>query len=99
VTGNIYSLSLEGALTAGPATPIPVGSALLKATGLDAVMKALEAAPPEVGQQAIPGIMMARGMAKPEGTDSYSWDIQMGTDGKITINGIDMSAMTGMGAQ
>ncbi|MCA0272201.1 MAG: YdgA family protein [Proteobacteria bacterium] len=99
VTGNIYSLSLEGAMTAGPAAPIPVGSALLKATGLDAVMKALEAAPPEVSQQAIPGIMMARGLAKPEGTDSYSWDIQMGADGKITVNGIDMSAMTGMGAQ
>lgn len=99
VTGNIYSLSLQGAMTAGPAAPIPVGSALIKATGLDAVMKALEAAPPEVSQQAIPGIMMARGMAKPEGTDSYSWDIQMGADGKITINGVDMSAMTGMGAQ
>ncbi|HQU67039.1 MAG TPA: hypothetical protein PLI43_02450 [Albidovulum sp.] len=99
VTGNIYSLSLQGAMTAGPAAPMPVGSALLKATGLDAVMKALETAPPEVSQQAIPVIMMARGMAKPEGTDSYSWDVQMGADGKFTINGVDMSAMTGMGAQ
>lgn len=99
VTGNIYSLSLQGAVTAGPAAPMPAGSALLKATGLDAVMKALEAAPPEVSQQAIPVIMMARGMAKPEGADSYSWDVQMGADGKFTINGVDMSAMTGMGAQ
>jgi hypothetical protein len=99
VTGNIYDLSLQGAVTAGPAAPVPVGSALIKAIGLDAVMKALEAAPPEVSQQAIPGIMMARGLAKTDGPDSYSWDIQMGADGKITINDIDLSAMTGMGAQ
>lgn len=100
ITGNIYDLSLQGAVTAGPAAPMPAGSALIKATGLDAVMKALEAAPPEVSQQAIPVIMMARGMAKPEGTDSYSWDIQMSADGKFTINGVDMSAMGGaMGAQ
>lgn len=98
VTGSIYSLSLEGAMTAGPAAPIPVGSALLKATGLDAVMTALQSAPPEVSQQAIPVIMMARGLAKTEGTDSYSWDVQMGADGKITVNGVDLSAMTGMGA-
>ncbi|MGL4279684.1 MAG: hypothetical protein ACRCS0_04900, partial [Albidovulum sp.] len=97
VTGSIYNLSLEGAMTAGPAQPIPVGAALIKATGLDAVMAALQSAPPEVSQQAIPGIMMARGLAKTDGPDSYSWDIQMSADGKFIVNGVDLSAMGGMG--
>jgi hypothetical protein len=42
--------------------------------------------------------MMARGLAKTEGDDSYSWAIEMGADGKISVNGMDMSAMGG-GAQ
>ncbi len=97
-SSDMYDVSVEGNMTAGPAMPMPVGSALVKVTGLDAVMAALQSAPPEVSQQAIPGIMMARGLAKTEGDDSYSWAIEMGADGKISVNGMDMSAMGG-GAQ
>jgi hypothetical protein len=98
ISSDMYNVSVEGDIKAGPAMPMPVGSAFVKVTGLDAVMTALQSAPPEVSQQAIPGIMMARGMAKNDGPDSYSWDIQMGEGGKVTVNGVDMSGMGG-GAQ
>lgn len=95
VSSDMYNLSLESDLKAGPAMPTPVGTAFIKVTGLDAVMSALQSAPPEVSQQAIPGIMMVRGLAKNDGPDSYSWAVEMGEDGKISVNGVDMSAMGG----
>jgi hypothetical protein len=98
VSSDMYNVSVESDLKAGPAMPMPVGSAFVKITGLDAVMTALQSAPPEVSQQAIPGIMMARGLAKNDGPDSYSWAIEMGEGGNISVNGVDMSAMGG-GAQ
>lgn len=98
VTADSYSLVAEGAVAAGPMSPMPVGSVHVAATGLDAVLRSLETAPPEVSQSAIPGIMMARGLAKPEGEDSYSWAIELSPDGKILVNGVDMSMMAG-GAQ
>ncbi len=98
VGSGMYDLSVTGNLSAGPAMPMPVGNALIEITGLDAVMDALQSAPPEVSQQAIPGIMMARGLAKPEGDDKYSWAIEMGEGGKVTVNGVDLSGMGG-GAQ
>lgn len=95
LSSDMYDIAIEGDMKAGPALPMPVGSALIKVTGLDAVMAALQSAPPEVSQQAIPGMMMARGLAKNDGPDSYSWTIEMAEGGKISVNGMDMSAMGG----
>ncbi len=95
ISSAMYNLSVESDLRAGPALPVPVGTAFVKITGLDAVMTALQSAPPEVSQQAIPGMMMARGLAKNDGPDSYSWQIEMAEGGNISVNGMDMSAMGG----
>jgi hypothetical protein len=95
VSSDMYNLTVESDMKAGPAMPTPVGTAFIKVTGLDAVMTALQSAPPEVSQQAIPGIMMVRGLAKNDGPDSYSWEVEMGEGGKISVNGVDMSAMGG----
>lgn len=95
ISSDMYTLSVDSDLKAGPALPMPVGTAVIKATGLDAVMTALQSAPPEVSQQAIPGMMMARGLAKNDGPDSYSWEVEMAEGGMISVNGMDMTAMGG----
>lgn len=95
LSSAMYDISIDGDMKVGPASPMPIGAALIKVTGLDAVMTALQSAPPEVSQQAIPGMMMARGLAKTDGPDSYSWTIEMAEGGKISVNGMDMSAMGG----
>ena len=95
---GMYGLTVDGKMAVGPMSPMPIGNAVIRANGLDAVMQALQSAPPEVSQQAIPGIMMARGLAKPEGDDSYSWTVETTAAGQILINGVDMAAMGG-GAQ
>ena len=48
VTGKLYDLDFEGRMTAGP-VGVPLGAATIRAKGLDDVMKALQAAPPEMG--------------------------------------------------
>lgn len=96
---GMYGLTVDGKMSVGPMTPMPIGNAVIRANGLDAVMQALQSAPPDVSQQAIPGIMMARGLAKQEGEDSYSWTVETTAAGQIMINGVDLSAMGGGGAQ
>ena len=92
---GMYGLTVDGKMAVGPMSPMPIGNAVIRANGPDAVMQALQSAPPEVSQQAIPGIMMARGLAKPEGDDSYSWTVETTAAGQILINGVDMAAMGG----
>ena len=94
-SSDMYGLTVDGKMSVGPMNPMPIGNAVIRANGLDAVMQALQSAPPEVSQQAIPGIMMARGLAKQEGDDSYSWTIETTAAGQILINGVDLSAMGG----
>ena len=94
-SSDMYGLTVDGKMSVGPMTPMPVGNAVIRVNGLDAVMQALQSAPPEVSQQAIPGIMMARGLAKQEGDDSYSWTVETTAAGQILINGVDLSAMGG----
>ena len=50
-------------MTAGP-VGVPVGIATIRAKGLEDVMKALQAAPPEMGGQAIAGLIAAKGLGK-----------------------------------
>ncbi len=63
------------------------------ATGLDDLVAAAQKNPDLA--QAVPFLIMARGMAKPEG-DHLVWQIV--SDGnKITVNGVDLSALGGGG--
>ena len=94
VTGKLYDLGFEGALTAGP-VGVPVGVATIKAKGLDEVMKVLQAAPPDVIGKAIPGLIAAKGMSKTEADGSLSWKIENTTSGSVLVNGIDVSKMGG----
>jgi hypothetical protein len=44
-------------------------------------------------KRALPMILLARGMARPQG-DRLLWDIAY-TKGHVTVNGTDLSALTG----
>jgi len=94
VTGKLYDLDFEGNMTAGP-VGVPLGVATVRAKGLDDVMKALQAAPPEMAGQAIPAVIAAKGMAKTEADGSLSWKIENTISGTVLINGIDISKMGG----
>ena len=90
-----YTLDYEGGFDAGPAR-MPEGRVTVGATGIDAALEALNAAPEDVRSGAVPGIMMLRGIAKPAGVGRFVWEIVMTPDGKVTVNGMDMSALANM---
>lgn len=92
ITAPIYGLTFEGAMSAGPAS-MPVGKATITATGATAVEQALTKAPPEVGQQGAMMLGMAQAMAKPGENGALIWELEMTADGKMLVNGTDMSAM------
>lgn len=89
-----YALQYEGAFDVGPDS-MPEGSVTIGATGLQAALEALNAAPENIRSGAVPGLMMLRGIARPSGSDAFSWKIGMTADGKILVNGLDMSALAG----
>ena len=94
ISSDIYALTYEGAMTAGPGG-MPVGKAKITMTGMDAVMAALQASPPEMGGQMLPILGMAQGMGKPGTDGALVWDIDASTPGKLLVNGADLSAMMG----
>ncbi|MFT3987709.1 hypothetical protein [Aestuariivirga sp.] len=92
ITSDAAVLSADGSMTAGPMSP-PMGSALVKLKGFDALMQAIQSAPPEMGlQQGVAMLIAAKGMAKPEG-DLLTWKIESKLPAGVTINGIDPSKM------
>ena len=90
VTSPLYTLTYEGAFSAGPATPMPVGKATVTATGLTAVEQALAAAPPEMSGQFIPVLQMATSMAKPGENGALVWELEATAAGGMLVNGTDM---------
>lgn len=67
------------------------GEAHLAATGLDDLMKQAHDDPDL--QQALPALVMLRGLAKPDG-DRLVWNVV--SDGpKLTVNGMDVSSLAG----
>lgn len=94
ITAEAYELTYEAAMTAGPGG-IPVGTAKVTMAGLDAVMAALQAGPPEMTGQITPMLGMAQGMAAPGENGALVWEIDASTPGTLLVNGVDMMAMMG----
>ncbi|WP_347310712.1 hypothetical protein [Defluviimonas sp. SAOS-178_SWC] len=90
----IYTLDIEGGFDAGPGR-LPEGSVTIGATGIEAVLEALSAAPEDIRAGAVPGLMMLRGIAKPAGVGRFAWVVEMTGEGKVLVNGLDMSALAG----
>lgn len=90
-----YRLTYQAALAAGPGQPAPVGTAKLTLVGIEAIQKALQSAPPELGGQAMMAVGMAGGMARPGADGELVWEIEMTEAGALLVNGVDMAAMMG----
>jgi hypothetical protein len=94
MTSNIAALSAEGSLRFGP-DALPSGAGRVTMTGMTAARQALTKAPPEIGMQMAPALGMAEGMAKAGENGALVWDLELTRDGKMLVNGADMSAIGG----
>lgn len=94
VTAPISALSAEGSLRFGPEV-MPSGKGRITMTGMTAARQALTKAPPEVGMQMNPALGMAEGMAKAGENGALYWDLELTRDGKVLVNGADLSAIGG----
>ncbi len=94
ISSELYSITYEGSSTINFAG-LPVVNAKVRMTGMDAVIAKLqqEAADP-TAQQGMAMLFAAKGISKADG-DGVVWDITMSPEGKMLVNGTDMSAMMG----
>ncbi len=93
ISNELYTLSWEGRMQAGPSMMVPTGTATVTATGLDAVMTSLQSAPPEVVMQILPVLGMAQGLAQPGPDGALVWEIDASAPGTLLINGMDLMGM------
>lgn len=99
ILAQAFRLNAQGGMSVGPAAP-PTGQALLRMTGLDQLMAAMQSAPPEMGlKDSTPALLLIKGLAKQEPDGTLSWAIEATPTGAITVNGNDLSQMMGGGAQ
>jgi hypothetical protein len=95
IAAPLYSFDYE-AVTDISFAGLPTVTAKVSMTGMEAVIAQLQqAAADPTAQQAMAGLFAAKGIGKVDG-DKTVWDITMGADGKLFVNGTDISAMTGM---
>lgn len=83
------ALTWQGSLRAGPAMPMPTGSAVVTLAGMDVVTAALQASP-DGGAQVLPMLGMAQAMAKPGADGALVWEIDAATPGSLKVNGTEM---------
>ena len=95
IIAKIFNLKAEGSMTTGPMA-MPAGQATVMLRGLDAIMTALQASPPEMGmQQMAPMVIIAKGMAKTEADGALTWKIESTPQGGVLVNGVDVTKMGG----
>ena len=93
LANDIYNLKADATLDVGPAAQ-PTGKAKISMKGLDEIMKAVQAAPPEAGlQDASAVIIVAKGLAKTESDGTMTWNVESTPDGKIMVNGTDVNTI------
>lgn len=76
----------------------PTGKATIRMTGMDAVLAKVQgaAATDPMAQQAMGGLVAAKGFGKAEADGSLVWVVDVAAPNKVMINGVDMSAFMGM---
>lgn len=99
VVAPLYQLDFEGAMNVTVDGAPPTGQGTVKATGMDAVIEALNKGPAEVAQNVGPVLAMARGIAKTGGVGELVWKLDGTTPGTFKINDLDLSAMGAMMGQ
>jgi hypothetical protein len=78
----------EGVIRYAPGKP--TGSMTLRMRGFDKTMAAVKALGPEISGKALPGLAMAKGLAKSEPDGSLSWIVELGDDRSIKVNGLPL---------
>lgn len=97
VVAPLYTLDFEGSATIPTnGLTLPSGMGTVKATGMDAVIEAVNRGPAEVGQNVGMALSMARGIAKPGGVGELIWKLDGTVPGTFKINDLDLSALSGM---
>ncbi len=86
-----YAVTWEGSLEAGPATDVPAFRARVSLKGIDAVLKALNAAPDDMKLPAMMGLGAMRGIATRGEDGALAWEIDGSTPGQVLVNGMDIS--------
>ncbi len=89
VKNAAYNLTYVGAMRAGM-DGMPTGTAKITFAGIDAIMAALQAAPPEMTGQVLPVLGMAQAMGQPGAAGELVWDIDASAPGSLKVNGMDM---------
>ena len=93
LSNDLYTITVDSTMSAGPAA-MPSGKAHVTIKGMDEIMKAVQAAPPEANlQQGSALIIVAKGLAKTESDGSLSWDVESTADGKVLVNGTDVNKL------
>lgn len=86
-----YRLTYEGAMTVGPALPMPVGKARIGLTGMDKINEAIMASPPEMGMQDMAPMLGMAQMLAQQGVDGeLIWEIEATDAGGLLVNGQNM---------
>ncbi len=94
ITADLYSLAYEGTSDISFAG-LPKVSAKFRMTGMDKVIAQLQqAAADPTAQQAMAMLFAAKGIGKADG-DATVWDVTMSPEGKLLVNGTDLSSMMG----
>lgn len=99
VVAPLYQLDFEGAINVTVDGTPPTGQGTVKATGMDAVIEALNKGPAEVAQNVGPALAMARGIAKTGGVGELVWKLDGTTPGVFKVNDLDLSAIGAMMGQ
>jgi hypothetical protein len=66
----------------------PTGAITIHARGFDKTMAAVKDLGPEIAGKAMPGLALAKGLAKSEGDGSLSWLVELDAERAIKVNGI-----------
>ena len=93
VSNDTYDLKADASFEVGPAAQ-PTGKATISLKGLDEIMKAVQAAPPEAGlQSGAAVVVVAKGLAKTGADGALTWDVESTADGKVLVNGTDVNKL------
>jgi hypothetical protein len=94
ITADLFSLTYEGTSDISFAG-LPKVDAKFRMTGMDKVIAQLQqAATDPTAQQGMAMLFAAKGIGKADG-DAITWDVTMSPEGKLLVNGTDLSSMMG----
>jgi hypothetical protein len=95
ISSDTYKFTYEGVVDASFAG-LPTVNAKFSMMGMDAVIAKLQqAASDPSAQQGMAALFAVKGLGKAQADGSLTWDVTMGADGKMLVNGTDVSAMMG----